>query len=145
VARLQVRPHQERFLPANGVTIGQALLRPGTWLRAVYAGDQPVGLVAVVEDVPAPGSFYLWRLMVDGAYQGRGFGARALDLVVREFSTRAGARDMHLKYLAEPGSARSFYQRAGFADTGVGDERDSIMTRALAGGTATTVGEEIPC
>lgn len=129
---LRVHPHQERFLPDNGVTIGQALLRPATWLRAVYAGEEPVGVVAVVERKPADGWAYLWRFMIGAAFQRRGYGAAALGLVLTEFTGRPGTRFMYLKYLPEPGSAREFYQRAGFRDTGEGDGQDAIMTITLS-------------
>lgn len=132
LTRLRVHPFQERFLPGNGVTIGQALLRPATWLRAVYADDVPVGLVAVVDRKPSAEWAYLWRFMIGAEHQGLGYGMAALRLVLAEFAGRPGTRFMYLKYLPEPGSARAFYQRAGFRDTGEGDGRDSIMTITLS-------------
>src|ERR1700704_4691529 len=56
------------------------------WYRAVYADDEPVGFVMIsdgitVDDPAYVGPYYLWRLLVDHRFQGRGYGTAALDLV----------------------------------------------------------------
>ena len=60
---------------------------------------------------------YLWRMMIDRKYQGRGFAGAALKLAIAETRRRGYAR-MSLTYSPGPGSPQGFYARLGFEDTG---------------------------
>jgi diamine N-acetyltransferase len=93
------------------------------WYRAVYADDEPVGFVMIsdgitVDDPSYVGPYYLWRLLVDHRFQGRGYGTAALDLVVGHVRTRPDARTLFTSHVVGPTSPLTFYQRYGFRLTG---------------------------
>ena len=50
----------------------------------------PAETLAADDDIVGP--YYLWRLLIDEAYQGRGYGAATIDAVVAYLRTRPGAR-----------------------------------------------------
>jgi diamine N-acetyltransferase len=60
----------------------------------------------------------LWRFLIDGRHQGLGFGARALDLVIRHARTRPGMRRLSASYAPIPAGPEGFYLRRGFKKTG---------------------------
>ena len=41
------------------------------WMRAIYAGDTPVGFL-MTSEAPDRGDYFLWRLMIDARFQGDG-------------------------------------------------------------------------
>jgi diamine N-acetyltransferase len=122
VEALQVRPDQTEFVDGVRSSIEEAATyEKPPWYRAVYAGDIPVGFVMLADDDPTfRWRYYLWRMLIDARYQGRGFGRAALDHVVAYVRTRPGGDEL-VTSVANPDDERSplaFYLRYGFVSTG---------------------------
>ena len=60
----------------------------------------------------------LWKLLIDEAFQRRGYGAATIDAVVEYLRTRPGADVLYTSCADGPGSPRGFYLHYGFTDTG---------------------------
>jgi diamine N-acetyltransferase len=122
VEALSVSPLQERFVAGVAESLVEAVEDPGGraiyW--AVYAGDDPVGFVMISDDVDGPEYIpqYLWRLLIDRRYQGRGYGTAALGLVVDYFRGRPGVEVMWTSCGEGEGGPLGFYERYGFEQTG---------------------------
>ena len=78
--------------------IEDAIARPRMW--SVHDGDQLVGFVMISDGIPAEtlaanddivGPYFLWRLLIDHRFQGRGYGAATIDAVVEYLRTRPDA------------------------------------------------------
>ncbi len=130
VMDLQVKPEQNDFVAPNSVSIAQYCYTDEAWMRAIYAGGDPVGFVLLSERRSVP-RYYLWRYMIDGRYQRLGFGARALHLVIDYVRTLPNATEMYVTYVPAPGGPRDFYAGVGFVDTGVDHEGELEMRLAL--------------
>lgn len=131
VLRLQVAPGQDRFVASNAISIAQAHFEPDhAWFRAIYADQTPVGFL-MLHDEPAKSAYYLWRFMIDHRFQGRGFGARAIDLLLDHVRGRPGADVLRLSHVPGDGSPAPFYERLGFAHTGEEDDGELVMRIAL--------------
>ena len=128
VCVLAVHPHQARFVAPNAVSLAQALFEPTAWYRAIYIDETLVGFV-MVDDDEANQAYYLWRFMVAGEHQGRGYGRRALELVVEYVRTRPGATELRVSYVPGDGSPRGFYTGFGFVETGEVDEDGEVIMR----------------
>jgi diamine N-acetyltransferase len=124
---LRVAEQQSRFVAPNATSIAEGLLNPGAWLRAIYAGNQPVGFVMLLDPKisgvnlsrgPVPDdSVMLWRFMIGAEHQGRGYGKQALDLV-RAQARRVGAVALMTSYVPGEHGPEGFYVRHGFSKTG---------------------------
>jgi len=132
VCKLDVRPAQRGFVAPNSFSIAQAHFEPRAWFRAVYANETPVGFVMLELDRERE-SYFLWRFMIDAAHQGRGYGKRALDLVLAYVRTLPGARELRSSYLPGLGSPRDFYLRYGFVETPERDGREVVIRFDLEG------------
>jgi diamine N-acetyltransferase len=130
VMRLEVKPDQEDFVAPNSVSIAEYCYADEAWMRAIYAGGEPVGFVLLSERRAVP-RYYLWRYMIDGRYQGRGFGARAMQLVIDYVRTLPNATEMYVNYVPAPGGPRDFYAALGFVDTGVDHDGELEMKLVL--------------
>lgn len=128
--KLDVAEAQRHFVASNAVSLAQAHFEPYAWYRAIYAADAPVGFV-MLYDQPYKATYFLWRLMVDARYQGRGYGHQAMQQAIAYVRTRPGATQLKVSYVPGPGSPQSFYQKLGFADTGEVDEGEIVMALPL--------------
>lgn len=130
VCRLQVGPGQERFVASNAISIAEAYFEPKAWFRAIYAGEEPVGFVMLYDDPEKP-EYYLWRLMIAGEHQGKGYGRGALALVVEQVRSRPGARELLASCVPGDGGPRLFYEGLGFTATGEVDDGEEVFRLTL--------------
>ena len=128
VLRLSVAPEQERYVANNSVSIAQAHFHKDAWFRAIYAGDTPVGFV-MLSDIPEKAEYFLWRFMIDRNHQRKGYGKRALELLVEHVRTRPGATHLYTSYKVGDGSPEEFYKRFGFVPTGDVDADGEHLAR----------------
>ena len=130
VCALEVAESQRKFVASNAISIAQAHFEPRAWFRAIYAGEEPVGFAMLEIDL-VKRSYYLWRFMVDHRQQGRGYGRRALELVIEHVRTLPEATALELSYVPGPGAPAPFYAALGFEETGRIEEDERIMRLAL--------------
>ena len=125
ILKLKVKPEQEKFVANNARSIAQAHFEPKAWFRAVYADDTPVGFVQLIDDAEKP-NYYIWRFMIDAAHQRKGYGRRALQLVIDYVRTRPNAREVTLSFVPAEGGPEPLYRSMGFVPTGEIDEGEVI-------------------
>jgi N-acetyltransferase len=117
-----------QMVAPNAMSVAQSFFSKNAWARAVYAGDVPVGFVMLFDPTLDPesakkegealDSLYVWRLMIDFKYQGRGYGEQVLRLVTERARSMPGIKSVTLSYVMEEGSAKPFYEKLGFRETG---------------------------
>jgi len=107
----------KNMVAPNALSIAQAYFEPRAWFRAIYAGEVPVGFVMLYDDAEEQ-EYFLWRLMIAGPQQGKGYGRRAVELLVDYVRTRPGARALEVSCGQGAGSPEGFYRRLGFRRSG---------------------------
>jgi diamine N-acetyltransferase len=130
ICRLEVGPGQFRFVAPNAVSFAEALFEPKAWFRAISADGAPVGFVMLYDDPDEP-TYFLWRFMVDARFQGKGYGARAIALLVDHVRARPGATELKTSWVPGPGGPAGFYRRLGFEPTGEIDDGEVVARLAL--------------
>jgi diamine N-acetyltransferase len=127
VCELRLAGGQERLVAPAAFTIAEGHYEPGAVLRAIYAGDEPAGVLLVEVETGIP---YLVRFMVDAAHQGRGVGRRAVELLAEELRADGWA-ELETSFVAVDDGAEGFWRRCGFADTGRTRHGEPVFVRAL--------------
>ena len=126
ILRLKVRDDQPGMVAPNSVTLAQvAYEQPGSYVWGLWNGDTPVGLIAMInpneypwpEDGDDTGAAYVWRLMIDGDHQGKGFGRAAIDQAI-DITKSWNLPRLCLTAVEKDGSAIPFYEHLGFSRTG---------------------------
>jgi diamine N-acetyltransferase len=124
VLAITLAPEQEPYVGSVAEAIEEANEVPEgkPWYRAVFDGELAVGFVMLSWNVqPNPpeiiGPWYLWKLIVDSRYQGRGYGRAIIERVV-EIVRAEGADTLLTSYALGPDSPGPFYQHVGFSPTG---------------------------
>ena len=129
VVALRIAASQEGYVSSVADSLEEACETPegSPWYRAIYADEQPVGFVMLSWNVtPDPpriiGPWFLWKLLIDERYQGRGYGREAVRLVAAIVRDQ-GASELLTSYVAGERSPEPFYRRIGFVPTGEQDEK----------------------
>lgn len=124
-----------RNVAPNAVSIAQAYFSPHAWFRAIYADDTPAGFVMLFDPHLAPGAeepdYFMWRLMVDRAWQRRGIGRQAVELLVQHVRSRPAATRLMTSHNKHDESLARLYTSLGFVYTGDEDDGELVMARAL--------------
>jgi len=128
VMGLRRGPGQDQYLNSMeeifAEAAGEQRAMPHPWAVHDAGTGTLVGFAMISDNVPQPmdadlvGPYYLWKLLIDQQFQGRGYGAATLGAVVDYVRTRPGAKVLYTSCADGPGSPRGFYLRNGFTDTG---------------------------
>ncbi|MEM1431875.1 MAG: GNAT family N-acetyltransferase [Pseudomonadota bacterium] len=122
--KLKVKPDQQEQVASNAATLAQQAYEPNSYVWGLWDGDTPVGLLAMLDPAGHPDeeqdkadAAYVWRLMIDSAHQGNGYGLRALGEVLAVAQEWGRSRVM-LSAVERDGGAIAFYEKYGFDRTG---------------------------
>ncbi len=134
---LSVTEEQKKVYPrSNAYSIAEGQYPPDddpVWIRAIYAGEVPVGFL-MTSEAPDRGEYFLWRLMVDAKHQGNGYGSRAVELLIERIKASPTAKELVTSHLKDDGDAGTFYQTLGFEYTGeILDGCDHVMRIGFSG------------
>lgn len=122
-------PPKKYMVAPNAVSIAEAYFEKKAWFRAVYADETPVGFVMLYDDPDEP-DYFLWRFMIAEPHHGKGYGRRALQLLIDYVKTRPGATALETSCGQGPGSPEGFYRKIGFERSGkmIDDEVGLILS-----------------
>lgn len=135
--KLSLRPDQQHLVAPSAVTIAQAAYEPGGYVWGLWSGETAVGLLAMLHPREAnleagddPDGAFIWRLLIDEAHQGKGFGRATVNECL------AQARSWNLPRLAtsvvdSPNSNIGFYEHFGFRRTGTYVDAEIVLTREV--------------
>jgi diamine N-acetyltransferase len=138
VELLGVTADQGNYVAGVAESLLEAAVTPEAcpWYRAVCARDEPVGFVMISDGIPDGhpeylGPYYLWRLLIDTRWQGRGFGTAALDMVAAYVRTRPRAEKLLTSVVPGPASPVGFYLQYGFSLTGQVFDGEDVLELPL--------------
>src|SRR5687768_980092 len=96
VGEVRVVGEQRFHVASVAKTFWQARGRDDLWMRAIYAGEGPVGFVCLrLKGEEA----YLARLIIDFRHQGRGYGTEAIRLLLAEARRLPGCNRVTLSHV----------------------------------------------
>lgn len=141
VANLSLKPGQTGNLAPNVWSLCEAAYSKDAWVRAIYADETLVGMLMMAIWDPDE-AYYIWRFMIDGRYQGLGYGQRGVEFAIahiRQHNPRAKTlgvmstppegktSENPLKIVKPKDSPFEFYRKMGFRQTEPPDEDGEIM------------------
>ena len=118
---LKVKEEQVDFLPSNLYSIAEAQYYSQAVPQGIYdEQDVMVGFVLHGVDVES-GKWKIFRLMIDHAHQGKGYGRAAMEQVIERLRGRPDCREILIAYKVENYAARRLYDSLGFVKETVDD------------------------
>jgi diamine N-acetyltransferase len=117
---------QQHFIATNEDSLRQAAQNQSCVPLLILAGSQPVGFAMYALD-PDDGNYWIYRLMIDGDYQGRGYGTAALNALTAQIFQTTSCPLIMLGVQPENLMARRLYERAGFREAGFEIDGETIL------------------
>jgi len=124
---LQLAEDERRFISSNVYVIAEWKFETESALKAIYSDTELVGMLAYYLHDGEHGHFYwLFHLMIQKKYQGKGYGEAAVRLAVKEMH-QLGATEIRTMYM--PGNIRSknLFRKVGFDEIGTLDGGDIFL------------------
>jgi diamine N-acetyltransferase len=123
--KLKVRDGQQDFVSSNVYSIAESHFgfdEEGHWNLfpyGIYKNGEPVGFAMTGLNINhSRFQGLILRLMVDGRYQGRGYGREAMKVMTEMFLANERVRAVCISYAPENDTARKLYLSFGFVETG---------------------------
>ena len=128
VVKLKVTESQTEYVSDNVYSLAEASYRTHCQPRAVYFEQEVVGFVmyAALEPIDAPKEYEIFRFMIDGTQQGKGFGRKALELTIAEIRNHPGLESILICYVPSNPIAKDFYGSFGFVETELDDHGEMM-------------------
>lgn len=125
-ARLEVSEEQRKYLPSNVHSIAESKFNNSIKLLGIYNDTVMVGFASYILD--EEGDMNLYKFMIDKQYQGKGYGKKALllimDIIIKETKNKEVWLSLHPDNLI----AVKFYCSYGFKQCITGLEtKDEIF------------------
>jgi len=115
---LEVEPSQSNYIESNAVSIAQSKFEPTLKPYAIYFEEKVVGFLmynSVQEELEGN---WIYRIMVDKDYQGKGIGKAATELMISEMAKLPNVKKLVVGYHPENKGAHNLYASLGFIDQG---------------------------
>ena len=131
--QLKLADGQERYVSNPIRSLAQAYVyRKQCQPFGIYDGDEMVGYVMVIYDYAIP-EYDIWHMMIDASRQGKGYGSAALRLVLEYIKTKpfGDSNRVTLTCNKDNQAALKVYHKAGFVETGEGDEEEIELSQRL--------------
>lgn len=123
VRQLKVGEDQQRFLdsPLGILARGYVYRAQRARVLAAEKDGEIVGLMLVKDMDEEPACYDLQQFMIDGRFQGRGYGAAALGLLLELLRQEKKYDDAEVCVHRENAAALALFTGTGFVDTGYVD------------------------
>lgn len=117
VIDLKVSQEQRSFVATNVFSLAQAKAFPECICFAIYNDEDLVGFTMYCMDVEDH-EYWIYRLMIDHKYQGKGFGKTAMEKLIALIKEDLSHHVIYLSFEPENILAKQLYKKLGFKPDG---------------------------
>lgn len=117
IIALTPHPEQQHFIASNAASLAEASRNATCRPVLVWVGDDAVGFAMAAYDSDDKNQ-WIYRFMIDHRFQGKGYGTKALELLINLIFRETGCTRIMLGVKPANLSAIRLYQRAGFRPAG---------------------------
>lgn len=114
---LEVAEDQQEFVTSNAVSLAQSKYQPECIPLGIFADDEMVGFAMYCIDED-DGEYWIYRMMIDKKYQGKGYAKKALELLADIIMKDKSRHKIFLGVHKESTAAVALYSGFGFKFTG---------------------------
>ncbi|WP_107924018.1 GNAT family N-acetyltransferase [Lysinibacillus parviboronicapiens] len=115
---LELSKEQTAFIEPNAISIAQSKFEPTLKPYAIYFEEKIVGFLMFNSVTEELGGYWVYRIMIDKHFQGKGIGKKATELMISEVAKLPNAKKIVVGYHPENKGAHRLYSSLGFIDNG---------------------------
>ncbi|WP_155592201.1 GNAT family N-acetyltransferase [Lysinibacillus cavernae] len=115
---LEVSTEQKEYMEPNAISIAQSKFEPTLKPYAIYFKEKVVGFLMYNSVREELDGYWVYRIMVDKEYQGKGIGKAATKLMISEMAKLPNSKKIVVGYHPENLGAHNLYSSLGFIDDG---------------------------
>jgi len=115
---LTVGKGQEDFVDSNAISIAQSKYEDSLKTLGIYLGEKMVGFTMYNTVIEELDGYWIYRIMVDEKYQGKGIGRKAMEIVIERVKKLVGCKRVVVGYSSRNKRAENLYTSLGFEDRG---------------------------
>ncbi|MFS1515912.1 GNAT family N-acetyltransferase [Bacillus sp. SCS-151] len=115
---LEVSKEQEKYMEPNAISIAQSKFEATLKPYAIYFEDKLVGFLMYNSVKEELDGYWIYRIMIDKNFQGKGIGKEATKLMILEMIKLLDAKRIIVGYSPENSGAHHLYASLGFVDNG---------------------------
>ncbi|MEI5906592.1 GNAT family N-acetyltransferase [Bacillus spongiae] len=131
---LDVSVDQRSYIESNAISIAQSKFEPTLKPYAIYFEEKIVGFLmfnSVQEELNGNWGYWIYRIMVDKRYQGKGIGKVATKLMMLEMAKLLDADTIVVGYHPENNAAHQLYSSLGFVDYGDTLGKEKVVVKKV--------------
>ncbi len=114
---LQVEENQRKFVASNSYSLLESKYEDYCYPMGIYDGEIMVGFLMYSFDNDT-NNWWMCRLMTDKQYQGKGYGRKAIGLLIDLLKKEKGNIRLYTSFEPENAVADKLYESIGFRKTG---------------------------
>ncbi|EIM06000.1 spermine/spermidine acetyltransferase [Planococcus antarcticus DSM 14505] len=115
---LEVAEEQKQYVEPNAVSIAQSKFELTLKPLAIYTGENVIGFLMYNSAPEELDSYWIYRIMVDQQFQGKGIGKAASSLMMDEMVKSLNAKKIAVGYHPKNLGAHHLYASLVFIDNG---------------------------
>lgn len=128
IINMEVNDSQKGFMENNLISLAECYFEKHFIAKAIYDNELPVGFILYYLEKKEEDSIFLHRFMIDKKYQGKGYGKKSIEAMVKlfkeEFPTITYVELMHYP---DNKIGETLYEKTSFKETG--EKRESEPCR----------------
>jgi len=131
---LEITKEQENYVSLNSESIAASKFYDHYVNKGIYLGDEAVGFIQYFPNhrEGKPNEIYIDQLMIDTQHQGKGYGTRAVGLVLEEIKQRDDCKAISICYVEGHDVMKEFFERFGFKVVDQDEFDETIMVLDIA-------------
>ncbi|MGE7839269.1 GNAT family N-acetyltransferase [Lysinibacillus sp. NPDC093712] len=115
---LEIATEQKKYIESNAISIAQSKFEPTLKPYAIYLNEKVVGFLMYNSVQEELDGYWVYRIMVDKEFQGKGIGKAATKLMLTEMAKLPNSKKVVVGYHPENLGAHNLYASLGFMDEG---------------------------
>ena len=115
---LEVSTEQKEYIESNALSIAQSKFEHTLKPYAIYIGEKVVGFLMYNSVQEELDGYWIYRIMIDKEFQGKGIGKAATKLMIAKMAKLPNARKIIVGYHPNNMGAHNLYSSLGFIDNG---------------------------
>jgi diamine N-acetyltransferase len=116
--KLEISTEQAEYIESNAISIAQSKFEPTLKPYAIYYEEKIVGFLMYNTIQEELDGYWVYRIMVDKKFQGKGIGRTATSIMISEIAKLPNAQKIVVGYHPENLGAHNLYSSLGFIDNG---------------------------